>query len=126
MEKIIINKTMESPGLVIDSYSGYIEISGNSTLNNPTRFFKEVLRNIVSYFETPKPTTSINFRLNYVNTSSSKWIFYILKNIEARHHKKTTVQINWYYDYDDETILEAGETYRTLVKVPFNLIPEFD
>lgn len=117
---------MESPGLLIDSYSGHIEISGNSTLNNPTRFFKEVLQNIIEYFEEPNPVTTVNFRLNYVNTSSSKWLFYILKNIEERHNIKSSIQINWYYEYDDEVILEAGETYKALVKIPFNLLPEFD
>ena len=123
-QKIVISKTNESPGFVIDWGTGIIEITGKSTLENPVQFFKKILANLTDYFENPRPFTTINFRLDYVNTASSKWVFYILKNIESKHQKKTWVEINWFYESDDESIQEAGEVYKTLVKAPFNLFPE--
>jgi hypothetical protein len=30
------------------------------------------------------------------------------------------VQVNWFYD--DEDILEAGETFQTMTKIPFKMI----
>ena len=33
-----------------------------------------------------------------------------------------SVQINWYYNEADEDILEAGEDYKTLIDIPFEII----
>jgi hypothetical protein len=35
---------------------------------------------------------------------------------------KADVVINWYYEEDDEDMLEAGEDYESIIKVPFKMI----
>ncbi len=32
------------------------------------------------------------------------------------------IVINWYYEEDDEDMLEAGEDYQSIINVPFKMI----
>ncbi len=62
------------------------------------------------------------FSLEYFNTSSSKCILDVFKKLEAIHKGKNEVIINWYYEEDDEDMLEAGEDYESIIRVPFKMI----
>ncbi len=42
--------------------------------------------------------------------------------LEAIHKGKSEVIINWYYEEDDEDMLEAGEDYESIIRVPFKMI----
>jgi hypothetical protein len=57
-----------------------------------------------------------------LNSSSSKWLFHILKGIQGKFQGKKIITINWYYDEDDDSMLEAGEVFQSLLSLPFNLI----
>jgi hypothetical protein len=43
----------------------------------------------------------------------------LLKRIEA---STENASINWYYEEDDEDMLEAGEDYDAIIDLPFKLI----
>ena len=77
----------------------------------------------------PKPRvqlTKVNIQLEYFNTSSSKCILDVFKKLEAIHKAKHEVIINWYYEEDDEDMLEAGEDYESIIRVPFKMIEIVD
>ena len=40
----------------------------------------------------------------------------------AIHKAKNEVEVNWYYEEDDEDMLEAGEDYESIIRVPFKMI----
>ncbi|NJM17104.1 MAG: DUF1987 domain-containing protein [Bacteroidales bacterium] len=120
-EKVFIQETSNSPGFEIDAATGKIEIFGKSTLANPIQFYKDLIARFLKYLEAPCRETSINIKLQYVNTSSSKWLFYFLKNVEGKHKSSSIFTINWFYEEDDESIFEAGDIYKSLLQMPFNL-----
>ena len=64
----------------------------------------------------------VNIRLEYFNTSSSKCILDVFKKLEAIHKSRNEVEVNWFYEEDDEDMLEAGEDYESIIRVPFNMI----
>ncbi|NLN30763.1 MAG: DUF1987 domain-containing protein, partial [Bacteroidales bacterium] len=74
------------------------------------------------YKEDPLPKTEVDIRLEYFNTSSSKCILDVFKKLEAIHKAKNEVIVNWYYEEDDEDMLEAGEDYESIIRVPFKMI----
>jgi len=39
------------------------------------------------------------------------------------HSKGNAVEINWYYDEDDDEIFESGEEISEMINFPFNFIP---
>jgi hypothetical protein len=42
--------------------------------------------------------------------------------LEAIHKSNHEVVINWYYEEDDEDMLEAGEDYESIIRIPFKMI----
>jgi len=45
----------------------------------------------------------------------------ILKTVASMKKAGGQVTINWYYDEDDEDMLESGENYQEIINIPFNM-----
>ena len=50
-----------------------------------------------------------------------KLSFYTLKYLEKLADKGADVKVTWCYEEDDEDMMEAGEDYQGIVKVPIVL-----
>jgi hypothetical protein len=74
------------------------------------------------YAAKPQSSTNVNIQLEYFNTSSSKCILDVFKKLEAINKGGSQVVINWYYEEDDEDMLEAGEDYQAIINVPFKMV----
>jgi hypothetical protein len=46
----------------------------------------------------------------------------VFKKLETIHKAKNDVEVNWFYEEDDEDMLEAGEDYESIIRVPFKMI----
>jgi hypothetical protein len=122
MEPIIIEGTPKTPSIKFDEKEGIFEIKGRSIPENSVEFYKPLNEWLDNYMQVPLDKTVVNIRLEYFNTSSSKCILDVFKRLEAIHRTKHDVEINWYYEEDDEDMLEAGEDYDSIIKVPFKMI----
>jgi hypothetical protein len=122
MEPISFEGTAKTPTISIDSQTGIVEIKGRSIPENSIEFYKPVIDWLDEYAKNPKDITQVNIQLEYFNTSSSKCILDVFKKLEAIHKGKNEVVINWYYEEDDEDMLEAGEDYESIIRVPFKMI----
>ncbi|HNX84004.1 MAG: DUF1987 domain-containing protein [Bacteroidales bacterium] len=122
MEPIIIEGTPKTPSIKFDTQDGVFEIKGRSIPENSVEFYKPLNEWLDQYMQTPLDKTVVNIRLEYFNTSSSKCILDVFKRLEAIHRSKHDVEINWFYEEDDEDMLEAGEDYDSIIKVPFKMI----
>jgi len=122
MEPIIIEGTPKTPSIKFDAKDGVFEIKGRSIPENSVEFYKPLNEWLDNYMQIPLDKTIVNIRLEYFNTSSSKCILDVFKRLEAIHRSKHDVEINWFYEEDDEDMLEAGEDYDSIIKVPFKMI----
>ncbi|NLA49541.1 MAG: DUF1987 domain-containing protein [Bacteroidales bacterium] len=122
MEPIKIEGTPKTPTVKFDKSEGVFEIKGRSIPENSVEFYKPLVDWLDNYKEDPLPKTEVNIRLEYFNTSSSKCILDVFKKLEAIHKAKNEVMVNWYYEEDDEDMLEAGEDYESIIRVPFKMI----
>ncbi len=122
MEPIIIEGTPKTPSVKFDASEGIFEIKGRSIPENSVEFYKPLNEWLDNYMQVPLDKTTVNIRLEYFNTSSSKCILDVFKRLEAIHKSKHDVEINWFYEEDDEDMLEAGEDYDSIIKVPFKMI----
>jgi hypothetical protein len=59
--------------------------------------------------------------MNYFNTASSKLLLDILIALETMYENGKDIVVHWFYDEDDEDMLEAGEEYADIVDVPFEI-----
>jgi len=122
MESLLIEGTAKTPSIKFDPFSGTIEIKGRSIPENSIEFYKPMVDWLDKYAKSPKPQTKVNIQLEYFNTSSSKCILDVFKKLEEIHKSNNQVVINWYYEEDDEDMLEAGEDYESIIRVPFKMI----
>ena len=122
MENIFIESTPVTPKVNFDADNGLIEISGRSIPENPIKFYTPLIEWLKKYIDAPKELTTVSMKIEYFNTSSSKLIFQILKLFEKTHSDEHKVNIKWYYK--DEDMLETGEDYQMLIKVPFEIIED--
>lgn len=120
MDSLYIEGTLKTPTIKSDSQEGIIEIKGRSHPENPIDFYKPLSNWVAEYVRDPRLKTTINIQLEHFNTSSSKRILDLLRSFELILMTHNEVQVNWFYD--DEDILEAGETFQTMTKIPFRLI----
>ena len=126
MESIFIEGTLKTPTIKFDGKTGIIEIKGRSIPENSIEFYKPLVDWLEEYAKKPFEKTQVNVQLEYFNTSSSKCILDVFKKLEAIHKTKHDVVINWYYEEDDEDMLEAGEDYESIIRVPFKMIEIVD
>lgn len=123
MEELAIMGTPKTPAVRSDSNQGLLEITGRSNPENTIEVFKPIVNWVEEYLQHPGEKTTINIQLEHFNTSSSKSLIGILKRLEVLKKGGREVVVNWYYDADDEDILEAGENFESVVEIPFNMIP---
>jgi hypothetical protein len=122
MDSLLIEGTAKTPTVKFDAKQGLIEIKGRSIPENSIEFYKPLVDWLDSYAKEPQKQTKVNIQLEYFNTSSSKCILDVFKKLEAIHKASNEVVINWYYEEDDEDMLEAGEDYESIIRVPFKMI----
>jgi len=112
----------KTPTIEFNSGSGYLLIKGRSIPENSIEFYKSLIEALKAYNETPQKTTKVDIQLEYFNTSSSKCILDVFKRLEKINAGDSEVVINWYYEADDEDMLEAGEDYQSITSIPFKMI----
>lgn len=100
--------------------SGELLLKGRSIPENSIEFYKPLIEWIESYSESPNSSTVLNVQLEYFNTSSSKCILDVFKKLESVTGSE--VSVKWYYEEDDEDMLEAGEDYEAIIDLPFEMI----
>ena len=122
MESLVIEGTSKTPSVKFDPNIGLIEIKGRSIPENSIEFYKPMVDWLDNYARSPKHQTKVNIQLEYFNTSSSKCILDVFKKLESIHKANNEVIINWYYEEDDEDMLEAGEDYESIIRIPFKMI----
>ena len=122
MDNYKIEGSPKTPSISFDLASGVLEIKGRSIPENSIEFYKPLVDALDVYSKNPKKLTRVNIHLEYFNTSSSKCILDIFKKLESIKNAGNEVNINWYYEEDDEDMLEAGEDYQAIIKVPFKMI----
>jgi hypothetical protein len=119
MDNLQIPGSNKTPEISFDASSKVLSISGRSIPENSIEFYKPMLAWMEQFAATQPESTILQIKLEYFNTSSSKCLLDIFKKLETIGGK---CQVEWYYEQDDEDMLEAGEDYEAIVHVPFKMI----
>ena len=119
MEDLSLEGTAKTPTVDFKS-AGELLIKGRSIPENSIEFYKPLIEWISNYSENPKENTLVNIQLEYFNTSSSKCILDVFKKLESI--SDSSVSVKWYYEEDDEDMLEAGEDYEAIIDLSFEMV----
>lgn len=121
MQALIIEAREDSPGIKLDKENNLFEISGNSYADDPVPYYIPIFDWLDEYKKDPNEITSFEFKLNYINTASSKQIANIL-SILQEVRDKTTLKVKWYYHKDDEDMYDEGLALNNNLKIDFEFI----
>jgi hypothetical protein len=119
MSEIKLEKTAKTPEVKFSTGPVAMSLAGRSIPENSIEFYKPLLDWVDSNVEDNDEVVNISIRLEYFNTSSSKCLMDLFKRIEKASSKAT---VDWYYEDEDEDMLEAGEDYDAIIDIPFRLI----
>ena len=122
MENFVLEGSAKTPSINFDASSGVLELKGRSIPENSVEFYKPITEWIDNYANSPQTVTTVDVKLEYFNTSSSKCILDLFKQLEGLNGKGTEVKVNWYFEEDDEDMEEAGEDYQAIISLPFKMI----
>jgi hypothetical protein len=109
MENLIIEETKYTPQINLD-IEGTVSISGKSYPENTFEFYAPVLEWIENYFENKNEKLVVNMEIVYFNSSSSK-LFFDLFDLFDENRENCAIELNWIYDEENESALEAGEDF---------------
>ena len=120
MDPILLEATTTTPKVIMDPANNKFEISGESRPENAAKFYS----NIISWFENYKSVLyfqkgefgksklmSVEFKLDYFNSTSAKFILDIFYQLEKIQKQGCEVEIVWCYDKRDTDTKESGEEF---------------
>ena len=117
-----VKKTLNTPEVNLKSSEGVLRMEGRAIPEDPGQFFDEVLEHLTEYYNSPQPVTKCEFKLEYINSGSSKYLMDIFRFIKNNYDSGNNCHITWFFEEDDESIQELGLHYQNTIKVPFKLV----
>ncbi|MCB0764281.1 MAG: DUF1987 domain-containing protein [Flavobacteriales bacterium] len=122
MKHFHIDRTDTSPQIDIDLDHGVMEFIGRSLPHNSEQFYSRVYHWLDEYLRAPQEETTVNMRLDYLDTSSSRHLFNIFQRLDPATDQQRHVHVNWHYESGDEEMAEAGKDYERFFRMEFNFI----
>jgi hypothetical protein len=122
MDIISTKSTSITPSIKFDGSKGVLEIEGRSIPDDAVDFYRPLIDSLELYAKSPKSLTTVEVKLEYCNTATSKCLLLVFKCLESIQSKGNQVVTNWYYEEDDEDMYEEGKSYQAIVKLTFNMI----
>lgn len=103
--------------------NGDLTISGRSIPEDSRTFYEPVFKWLDTFKGHLPSNIVLKVTLEYFNTSSSILLLNMFNSLVQLHKdKQTIVKIIWYYYEDDDEMKEAGRDYKSIVRVPFEVI----
>ena len=124
MPNLMLPKTKNTLGVNFDGATGNLELVGSSYPENTTEFFKPLIDWIQKYFLEVTGKLTLTIKIDYLNSSSIKYLSDMVDKLENYSKSGGAVEINWHHKDDDEDIKEMGEEIKEDVSFPFNIIAE--
>ena len=118
--KYSVEATRRTPAIYLEP--GKIVFEGRSITENPGEIYRPVHDWISRYVKLCREETQIEFGFEYINTSSTKWIYNIIKEIARMEEIEKYARILWYYEAGDDDMCELGMILRSLTDCPFFIV----
>ena len=126
MESLNLDPSGYTPGIRFSPAQGKFEITGISLPENVIDFYGPVLewmdRYQDDYIEEAvmdgRSDLDLIFKLDYYNSGTIRYLISILNKTKGFIEKGMNVTVSWYYDEDDEHLLDSGKELADLTGLP--------
>lgn len=124
MENLVIKGSRDIffiPSINFNAQTGICELSGESYLEDTRTFYSKLLEWFTQYINEIRNPITMNIRLTYFNTSSSRSLLDILNKLRNYKEYGGDVTINWYYN-EENIDIEEIEDYQIDTGLNINII----
>jgi hypothetical protein len=123
VDKLHISRTGNTPEFLLNP-DGIIKIKGRGLVGNNAEVVKSIMSWIDEYIKSPAEITYVIIAFEYLNSLSTSLLVSILRKLTEVIIQSGKLDIQWYYEEDDEDIMERGEYISSSFNIPikFNLI----
>lgn len=122
MEKITIEATDVSPGVIFDLKNNNFVIKGKSVVTEVDSFYAPLIDWIENAQDKIEKRVDFVFDLEYFNIFSSKRILFILYKLSDLRKAGVDVNVIWHFSIDDDDMKEVGEDFACMVNLPFEFV----
>jgi hypothetical protein len=122
MNDFFMGKTINTPEVELLPSKGILKLEGRSIPEDPGDFYNTIMSKLEEYYQYPNEITQIDFKLEYVNSGSSKALLELLRFVKENYDSGKNCIVNWYFEEDDESIHELGLHFQSSFNIPFKLI----
>jgi len=123
-DSFISEPTKRTPWMIMEP--GKIFIMGRSIPDDPGSFYRPVREWFSKYALDYTGKSKIEIGFEYINTSSTKWMYLIFKELSEMKGLSKNARITWYYEHGDEDMSELGFIFRSVVDCPFLVVEVFE
>jgi hypothetical protein len=122
MEPFVVTKTEDTPQIDFNLNVGVFLIAGRSLPENAIEFYKPVFSWVEKALgQSDGKSISVNIKLEYFNTASSKQIAKLFLLLEEFINKHAVI-VNWFYEKEDNDMLISGSQYAKFLNLKFEFI----
>ena len=114
--------TDKTPEVILDA-DGMLLIKGRAMALNRTAPSEKIVTCIDEYLQNPARTTTVVIALDYLNSYGTQVLVSILKRISKVILQGNELVVKWYYDEEDDDILERGHHIAETFNIPIEFIP---
>jgi hypothetical protein len=101
---------------------GVIKIQGRALTTYNTEFSDQIMKWIDTYLNNPAEITYVIFKFEYLNSYGTTILVSFLRNLSNVNQQSQKLEITWYYEKDDDDILEKGEYISSTLNIPIKFI----
>jgi hypothetical protein len=125
MENYFIAATASSPEVDFRFDQNVLALRGESYPENAAAFYAPIVERLNAWLDTCTAILiTVDVTLTYFNSSSTKMLFSMFDALDRAASSGLSVNVNWYRDEEDETIMEFGEELQTdFTAIKFNDCP---
>lgn len=125
MERIHTKESFRTPGVDFNSTRDHIKIWGKSIPEDAWTFYQPLVEWVENYVVSAAFTkTTIEISLEYSNSTSTKFVFQILKTLDTAAAKGHKVVLRWHYADQDDDMEELGQDFAQMLNsIHTELVP---
>lgn len=112
MQDLVMEKTKSTPYIHFQAGTGYLQITGESYPENVAKFYAPVMDWLRDYLEQAAAETTVEFRVTYFNSSSSKVFMTFFDLLEQGVINGNSIAVKWVCDQDNDIAIECGEEFK--------------
>ena len=111
-----------TPRILMDYNQNQYLIEGQSYPENSSHFYEPLIGWVKENVNTLENDFLLKIKLIYLNTSSTKAMLYLFDILDEAFKQGNKIQIEWYYDRENEMARETGEELLEDLALPYSII----